>query len=295
MPKIQYEEKNFRPDTLALIQQANDIIEEYQAQGFHLTLRQLYYQHVARGYIPNTERSYKNLGNIISDGRRAGLIDWDSIEDRTRHLRQLSHWESPRKMMQDVIPQFHIDLWENQTFRIEVWVEKDALVGIVEDACESLDVPFFACRGYVSDSEMWNAGVRYIHYNNRSQIVHILHLGDHDPSGIDMTRDIKDRLSLFTGGPDRVEVERIALNMEQIEDQKPPPNPAKITDSRFEGYQKIYGNQSWELDALQPQFIKNLIQTKIYEYIDSEVYIEDKAKQELGRSQLTALAAKLKD
>lgn len=91
MPKIQYKEINFRGKSLELINLVNQVVEEYQAQGYELTLRQAYYQLVARGYIPNNERSYKNIGNLINDGRLAGLIDWHSITDRTRNLRRNGH------------------------------------------------------------------------------------------------------------------------------------------------------------------------------------------------------------
>lgn len=87
MPKIQYKEINFRGKSLELINLVNQVINEYKNQGYELTLRQTYYQLVARGYIPNNERSYKNIGNLINDGRLAGLIDWYSIVDRTRNLR----------------------------------------------------------------------------------------------------------------------------------------------------------------------------------------------------------------
>ena len=94
MPKIQYKEINFRGKSLELINLVNQVVEEYQAQGYELTLRQAYYQLVARGYIPNNERSYKNIGSLINDGRLAGLIDWYSITDRTRNLRSNGHWNT---------------------------------------------------------------------------------------------------------------------------------------------------------------------------------------------------------
>jgi hypothetical protein len=84
MPIIKYKDFNFRSASLSVIELANSIIAEYQAQGYDLTLRQLYYQFVARGIIPNSDAEYKKLGSVINDGRLAGLIDWDSITDRTR-------------------------------------------------------------------------------------------------------------------------------------------------------------------------------------------------------------------
>ena len=98
---------------------------------------------------------------------------------------------------------------------------------VEKPVAERLRVPYFACRGYVSQSESFAAGVRFADHFRRRQTPIVFHLGDHDPSGIDMTRDNADRLHLFAG--QRVEVRRLALNMEQIEEFNPPPNPAKET------------------------------------------------------------------
>lgn len=285
MPKITYERKNFTRQTLETIAQAEQIIQQYQAQGFSLTLRQVYYQFVARALIPNTERDYKRLGNIISDARRAGMIDWSAIEDRTRFVRRLSSWDSPQDILDSAKSSYHRDLWANQAKRLEVWIEKDALVGVIEKICKDTDVPFFSCRGYVSDSEMWRAAMRMRRYTDIEQAVIVLHLGDHDPSGIDMTRDITDRLNLFSGFSD-IEVRRIALNMEQIEEKNPPPNPAKVTDSRYEGYASEFGDESWELDALEPQYIVDLIEREIIAERDVEKWKEAVNEQETERKQI---------
>lgn len=286
MPKIVYIEKRFATQTEEIISSAEGIIEQYLAQGFSLTLRQLYYQFVARGLLPNTEQSYTKLGNIISDARRAGRIDWDAIEDRTRFLRRLSSWNSPQSILESAKDSYHRDLWATQDVRFEVWIEKDALVGVIEGVCNENDIPFFSCRGYVSDSEMWRGAMRMRRYDSRNgQRVIVLHLGDHDPSGMDMTRDIEDRLQLFSGNAN-IEVRRIALTMEQIEEVQPPPNPAKMTDSRFSGYVAEYGDDSWELDALEPQYLANLIEENILAERDEEKWEEAVSEQEEERKQI---------
>ena len=132
MPKLRYVEKRFSASSLELVDQANSIIEEYAAQGFVLTLRQLYYQFVARGLIPNKQSEYKRLVEIISDARLAGLVDWEAIEDRTRFLSSLGHWADPAEIINSAAYSFHIDKWANQPCRVEVWIEKDALVGVIE-------------------------------------------------------------------------------------------------------------------------------------------------------------------
>jgi hypothetical protein len=257
VPRISYVEKhNFRKSSLIVIQQANKIIDEYAAQGFNLTLRQLYYQFVSRDWIPNTQRSYKNLGGIVNDGRLAGMIDWSAITDRTRELQSVAHWESPRDIVEQDARVFRLDKWEDQDNRVEVWIEKEALIGVFEKVCRQEDVGLFACRGYTSQSEMWVAGQRLLEYREAGQTPHILHFGDHDPSGQDMTRDIIDRLELFMGG--EIEVDRLALNMDQVRQYRPPPNPAKTTDSRYAGYIHKYGTKSWELDALEPRVLEAL-------------------------------------
>lgn len=268
MPNIQYKEINFRQSSLDLIKLVNQVIQEYQAQGYELTLRQAYYQLVARGYIPNNERSYKNIGNLINDGRLAGLIDWYAITDRTRNLRGNSHWDTPAEVIESAKYSYRLDKWEGQPNYVEVWVEKDALVDVVGQACRPLDVPFFSCRGYTSQSEMWAAAQRFIRRDDREQRI-IIHLGDHDPSGIDMTRDIQERLEMF--GAD-VMVKRVALTMEQIDFYTPPPNPAKLTDSRCWGYIQKFGNESWELDALEPKVITDLITEQVTMYRDDTLY-----------------------
>ena len=261
VPKIKYLEMNFQAKSVELIDQANAIIAEYLAQGFDLTLRQLYYQFVARDIIPNTQKSYKNLGGLINDARLAGLIDWNAIVDRTRDLRSLPHWASPDEIVRDCACQFNIDRWADQKVRPEVWIEKDALAGVFERVCRELDVPLFSCRGYTSQSEMWVGAMRMKRHIANRQAPVVFHFGDHDPSGRDMSRDIKDRLALFLGR--EIVFERLALNMNQVEQYSPPPNPAKITDSRAHAYIAEFGEQSWELDALEPSVLEALVREAI--------------------------------
>ena len=292
MAKICYTPRKFQVDSLAIIAQANTIIEEYQDQGLALTLRQLYYQFVSRDLIANQQKEYKRLGSIINDGRLAGLIDWDAIEDRTRSLKALSHWDSPSDIVAACASSYRIDKWRSQPNIVEVWVEKEALAGVIEAVCGPLDVNSFACRGYVSQSEMWAAAQRMRLYNRTGHKVVVLHLGDHDPSGIDMTRDITDRLQMFKAS---VEVRRIALNFSQIEEYDPPPNPAKDTDSRFARYRVEYGDSSWELDALDPKTLRALITSNILSLRDEKLWKAGLERESAERQQLKSLSSNWDD
>lgn len=282
MPKIKYKNIKMQEKSLELIRLVNAVVDEYERQGYELTLRQVYYQLVARGYIPNNERSYKNLGNLINDGRLAGLIDWYAIVDRTRNLRKNSHWDCPEDVIASAKYSYMLDRWKDQPNYVEVWVEKDALIGIVSKICNELDVPHFSCRGYTSQSEMWSAAQRFIRQDWRDSRT-IIHLGDHDPSGIDMTRDIQERLEMF--GAD-VNVKRVALTMEQIETFNPPPNPTKLTDARASGYIAEYGHECWELDALEPKVITDLIRREVNELVDFSLFREVEVKEDADKDNI---------
>jgi hypothetical protein len=297
VPKIAYEHKQFSRASLARIEQANDIIAEYQVAGFQLTLRQLYYQFVSRDLIPNTQQSYKSLGGTINDARMAGLIDWLAIEDRTRFLRALSSWGEPADIMRSAAASYHEDWWAGQPHYVEVWIEKDALAGVFEGVCNELDVPLFSCRGYASASEVWAAGRRLYRKIAGGQKVVVFHFGDHDPSGLDMTRDITDRLTTFIGhhvGHIRLltdfRVERVALTMGQINQYGPPPNPAKVTDSRFAQYQAEYGDESWELDALDPAVLAALVTTNVESVMDADLMEAAKEHEALAKIDLKKAA-----
>ena len=285
MPKIAYEERKFRAGSLALIRKMDDIVTDYQRKGYQLTLRQCYYQLVARDIIENTEKSYKRIADLLDNGRKAGLIDWQAIEDRTRQVRGWSGYESPAAFLKSVSRGFMLDLWREQPCYVEVWVEKDALVDVVRKACAGTRTPFFSCRGFSSQSAMWRAAERFKAKQDKKCI--ILHLGDHDPSGLDMTRDIQERLIYF--GAD-VQVQRIALNMEQVETYNPPPNPAKETDSRYKGYQLKYGVKSWELDALRPEVIESMIDGHIKQNMDMTLFKETLQQEQEQEQELYQIA-----
>lgn len=287
MPKTAYAYTNFSKGSLEVIVRANAICERYAAAGYNLTLRQLYYQFVSRDWLPNTQQSYKRLGSIVNDARMSGLIDWNHLVDRTRNLAKLAQWEGPESAMDSLAAQFRTRLWLRQPAYVECWVEKEALADVVSRPADRWFVPYFACKGYTSQSEMWSAAMRLKREEDKGKKTHIIHLGDHDPSGIDMTRDIEDRLWTFGS---MVQVHRIALNMAQVDEYEPPPNPAKLTDSRAEGYIAEYGNESWELDALEPQVLDTLIEAEILRHLDRAMWDEDHAEMEAQRAVLTAIS-----
>lgn len=301
--------KKFNERHELLIGTADRIMRRYASQGYDLSLRQLYYQFVAHHGFGNTEQNYKLLGGVISDARLAGLLDWDSLVDRGRSTVENPHWDTPADIIDSAAASFRIDLWENQRFHVEVMVEKQALEGVLVPVCGRLDVPFTANKGYSSSSAMYQAGKRLEEKIDQGKNVVVIYLGDHDPSGIDMGRDVLDRLALFSGSgywdeedkavyvrDDGVfQVERIALNMDQIKLYGPPPNPAKMTDSRAGGYVSKYGTESWELDALDPETLADLVDHAVRAYIDQDRWDERVALMEKGRGDLRVMAKEYRE
>jgi hypothetical protein len=294
--KEQFIERKFNAESQKTITIVNAILEEYRRQGFRLSLRQLYYQLVARDYIPNNLRSYKNLGNLVSTARQAGLIDWGMIEDRNRETASPAHWENPAEIVQAAAQQFRIDKWRDQPYHIEVMVEKDALSGVLEPVCRQLDIGITANKGYCSVSTMYEIGKRLAHLNGAGKEICIIYLGDHDPSGIDMTRDVRERLAMYTRlGEDGIDVARLALNWEQIEIWQPPENPAKETDSRYATYVDQFGESSYELDAVEPRQLADLVRQAVAERLDQDAWDQAVLEEQEMRNELQTFVQNYKN
>jgi hypothetical protein len=185
---------------------------------------------------------------------------------------------------------YNLEVSDRHTYCVPVvahncWVEKESLSGVMARACTPLRVPWMACKGYMSLSEIRAQGL-LLKAQARDKDICIIHLGDHDPSGIAMTQDIIDRLSIFAEQP--IEVLRIALNMDQVEQYNPPTNPAKEADPRFEAYQREFGDESWELDALSPPIITQLITDSVNTYRDQAAWATSKQEEEYEKSVLKA-------
>src|SRR5262249_17168504 len=275
--------------TLTVVQQAKAIIDEYFGLGFNLSLRQLFYQFVARAQLENAFREYKRLGTIVRNARDAGRIDWDAIEDRTREVNTHAFWTNPAGIISSAAESYREDLWAEQKYRPQVWIEKDALFRVIGDVRTELPVPYFAHRGNNSQTLQYQAGKRFARYLDLGLIPLVLHLADHDPNGIDMTRDNEERLKLYARAD--IEVRRIALNLDQVRRYNPPPSFVKEGDTRTSGYRDRFGtDECWELDALAPDVIANLIRTEIEGLIDQRRWKRAIASENRGRKLLTGAA-----
>lgn len=278
--------------SLGHLDKVNSIIEDYQAQGYKLTLRQLYYQLVSRNVIANHDREYKKLSRILTEGRMAGYVDWDAIEDRLRIPQKPYYNVDVLEALNDAHEQYRYDRQLGQTVHLEVWVEKDAISNVLRRVTEKYGVNILVNRGYGSVTTIKDSYERFrnslLRRGNDIDRAVILYLGDHDPSGLDMIRDINKRVSemmQYDQLSGAFSIEPIALTMKQIRKYNPPPNPAKITDSRSPKYIEEYGRVSWEVDALPPEVLHKVLEDAILSEIEInkydkliEVEVKDKEK-----------------
>jgi hypothetical protein len=288
-----YIPRKFQAKTLAMIAHANGIIEEYVKAGFKLTLRQLYYQFVARDLFANTGKNYGLLKRTMQDARNAGESDWYAMEDRSRRVNSYAAWVSPKDFISSEIEFYAEDLWDGQRFCPEVWVEKDALIGIVAAACEDRRVPHFSIHGNVGQLMMHDAGKRFAAQLGLGLLPIVIYLGDHDPSGIAMTKDIERRLEFYAGEP--IEVRRIALNMDQVRQYHLPPNFAKEKDPNLSKYIREFGtDKCWELDALAPDVIAALIRDEVEDMIDEKKWAAAVRSEQRNRKVLSKIASEIR-
>ena len=292
MARVQFRDIAFKPASLERILQMQSIVEEYEGQGLRLTARQLYYQFVARDLIPNTVQSYKRLTSLLADARYAGMVDWDAIEDRGREPLVPSEWASIQSLVRSAIRSYRLPRWEDQPQYAELWVEKQALAGVLEPLAREFHVVLSVNKGYSSASAMYGAAQRFNSDGDGKECL-LLYLGDHDPSGEDMVRDIGARLHEFGVGD--LTVTKLALTMAQVDAYHPPPNPAKTTDSRYAAYAEQHGDQSWEVDALPPDVLQRLIREALEEAVDQEAMDAVIARENRGKAELQRLAGSIDD
>lgn len=293
MSLITFRDKRFHATSEVLIDACVVIVDDYLAQGLRLTLRQLFYQLVVRNTIPNTERSYQNLSRLVSDARLAGRLDWAAIEDRIRMPRLSLEFEDPDAAMQDTLAIYRLPRWQPQPYYVELWVEKDALAGVLQPIATDRHVTLMVNRGYSSQSAMYDAYQRFGRQEHAGKECALLYLGDQDPSGEDMVRDIDERLNdLFRVN---VEVRKLAITPEQVAQYDPPPNPAKMSDSRAAAFVAKYGPNSYEVDALPPNVLTQIINDAIDEYQDHDLMDEVIAQEDRDRELLREAGRSIMD
>lgn len=278
MARIKYRNIDFGTERAKRIVQINKILQEYTTG---VSVRQVYYRLVAASLIDNVKSEYDKIQTLITDARYAGLIDWDAIEDRGRAAERREHWATAKKALDEVIEDFRLDRWKDQPYYVELWVEKDALAGVLGPISNDYHVPLLSTRGYNSATAMKDAADRILRATRAQKHVVIAYVGDFDPSGLHMVTNARERLLEF-GCSEGIVIRRVAITREQIDEHRPPPNPLKrkddpelykvadgsFADARAEGFVARHGETSYEADALPPKVLDFEVRKVISSYID---------------------------
>lgn len=325
-----------------------DVTEDFAAQGYKLTLRQLYYQLVGKNLIPNHMTVYKKLGRVKDALAYGGVLDWATFEDRNRKPSVAYTEISPKEALKNTLAYYNLDKQAGQSTMIEVHSEKDAISGILSPVTRKYTVPLVINRGYSGSTAMYEAYKRFTAHiqKKRGNKAAVIYFGDFDPSGLDMVRDIEDRLIYMMvrgenglaaaaidwyseydciydtydliglAGYERLEkmtaeptermidlytravtelyirkeelltIQHAGLTRPQIDEYNPPPNPAKITDSRAAKYIAEHGSESWEVDALSPAVMSSLAKSFIIHNMEADKFNEVVGREKKDKAQL---------
>jgi hypothetical protein len=275
-----------------VLEQANVILDEYQVLGHKLTLRQLFYQFVARDLLPNSPETYRLVCGTVNDGRDAGEIDWSMIEDRSRELQHVGFDANPASAIKYALNTYKEDPWLDQPYAPIVAIEKDALLGVIEPVCDEYRVKRLSLRGNCSDTLIYELAKHFVDQEAEGKTPVLLLLTDHDPTGvISMPADIAGRLKRYA--EQEIEVRRLGLTKDQVRRYRLPNNPAKDKDPRYPAYHQQFGDKSWELDALAPDVLVDLVGDELNSLIDQDAWTVALALERNNKTKLEAAARKL--
>lgn len=231
------------------------IVEEQKP----MTVRQVYYQATVRGIVEKTEAGYNKVQRDLADMRRAGDMPYDWLADSTRWQRKPTTFDSVQDALDDTARFYRKSLWTNAKVYIEVWLEKDALAGVIHPITDKYDVALMVARGYASLSFLHTAAQ---HINNVGVPTYIYHLGDFDPSGVNAGEKIEATLRELAPGA-QIHFERLAVNLRQITQWELATRLTKKTDTRSKGF----GDISVELDAISPDNLRALVKRAIEQHL----------------------------
>jgi len=277
--------------TKTLIAAARTILEAEHP----MTVRQLFYRLVSARVIDNSRGDYQRVSKAMTLARTQGSVDYDMIVDRSRTSYRSTDWKNLGQLtetMERALQNYRRDAWQDQPYHVEVWCEKDAVTGSIEEIRREYGVDVIAIRGFNSTSNVHEAGTRLWEYTHNGKKPVILYLGDWDPSGKDIERDLVSRLRADTGM--EIEVQRIAIFQADIRQFNLPPLRVKDTDSRAEGFKELYGNEAVELDALPPTELRRRLREAIELLIDPAAWQRSKAVEAVQRETCNRYAGVLR-
>jgi len=272
--------------SLELLEQVKKIIESYD---FALTLRQIYYQLVAKQIIPNQQKYYMKLSRLCVIGRDEGILPEDAFADRLRQVDKLASYIDLADFMTTVRRAYRKDKWADQDAYIEIWTEKDALRGVITPVTYAYDVALLIVRGQVSRTAIYESYERFAEKMEEGKDCYLCYFGDFDPSGLSIYHSLKERLMSYGEDGDRINFERIALTPGQIEEYSLPSDPAKQADPNYKRFVAEYGDNVVELDSLPPDVLKELVLYCIRTKLNDELLAQVQEVELAERAKLQEL------
>ena len=254
-----------------------------------MTVRQVFYRLVSLGVIDKTEAEYKTtVCRLLADMRRKGDIPYRWIADNTRWMRKPTTYSNLEQAAQETAQFYRRRLWDDQEVYVEVWLEKDALSGVLYPITAKYDVPLMVTRGYPSLSFLYSAAEGIL---DEDKPTFLYYIGDHDPSGVHIPQKVESDLREMAAGAE-IHFERIAVNVDQIEALNLPTRPTKKTDTRS----KTFKGASVEADAIPPADLRAIVEEAITQHIDQEVLnitmVAERSEREIAKAWAEQLAAR---
>jgi hypothetical protein len=265
------------------------IVEEQKP----MIVRQVYYQASVRDFVEKTEKGYIMVQRNLALMRRANdgssldidpdvWLPYEWIVDNTRAPQVVYSCTDVADALDDTVRQYRRALWQDQNEHVEIWLEKDALAGVISPITERYDVRLMVARGYASISFLHEAA-QHLKYVDKPTFIY--HLGDYDPSGQDAAREIEDSLTRMAPGVDMT-FRRLAVTPEQIREWRLPSRPTKQSDTRAVAFGD---DQSVELDAIDPRRLRSLVQVAIQRHMPDDLYAKLKEQETRDREELRVM------
>jgi hypothetical protein len=240
-----------------------DVVDEHRP----MTVRQVFYQMAVRGVVPKQERrGYQTVQRLLVEMRRSGRVDYEDIVDSSRTVRRPTTFDSMEDALLDTADMYRRGLWGDTGVYVQIWLEKEALTGVLWDVTDQWDVPLWVSRGYGSISYLHIAAKYVAQALSHGRTVYIYNVGDHDPSGVNAWHKLQETLTEFAGQSEALNFERLAVTPEQIERWNLPSRPTKSSDTRTKTWE---GGESVEVDAIPPRQLKAIVQQAIERHISS--------------------------
>jgi len=255
-------------------------ILEVLADEHPATLRGTFYRVMSAGAVEKSEAGYRAVGRQVLNLRRTGDLPYTWITDGTRYVIKPTTWSNLDQMLADAKASYRRQLWHDQATNVQIFTEKDALVGVIDGVTADWDVPLGVLRGYSSESFAWEVSESL----STTKRTMMYQLGDHDPSGVDAWRNFAEKVTGFAPQAD-VRFERLAVLPEQIEQWGLPTRPTKRTDTRAAGFD----GDSVEVDAIPPSRLRTIVYEAITQHINTERLALTEAIEASERDVLTAM------